>query len=172
MEIIESCGRLWQKHVLRDRMSIHENKQSSVDFLVVQWIRIRPCQCRGRGVNPLVWEDSSHRATNPVHHNYWVGVLLEPMPARRNPLQYEAHALQWRVARLPQLVQSKMNELQKIIIWHILTSPCLIFLCLSSITMQNVLHICLVYCLSPHENISPLWGMKFVSLVAISPAPE
>ena len=39
--------------------------------LVVQWLRIRlPMQ--GTRVQALVWEDPTcHRATKPMHHNYW-----------------------------------------------------------------------------------------------------
>ena len=43
--------------------------------LVVQWLRIRlPMQ--GTQVQALVWEDPTcHRATNPMHHNYWACTL-------------------------------------------------------------------------------------------------
>ena len=78
--------------------------------LVAQWLRIRlPMQ--GTQVWALVWEDPTCRgATKPVCHNYWA-CALEPashgywahVPRARalqqeKPLQWEAHALQRRVA--------------------------------------------------------------------------
>ena len=43
--------------------------------LVAQWIRIYP-PMQGTWVQSLVQEDSTcHRATKPVHHNYWVHAL-------------------------------------------------------------------------------------------------
>ena len=73
---------------------------------------------QGTRVWALVREDPTCRgATKPVHHNYWVCALepeshnywahvlqllkpahLEPMHHNEKPLQWEAHALQWRVA--------------------------------------------------------------------------
>ena len=43
--------------------------------LVVQWLRLcLPMQ--GTWVRSLVWEDPTcHRATKPLHHNYWACVL-------------------------------------------------------------------------------------------------
>ena len=81
--------------------------------LVVQWLRIRlPVQ--GTRVRALVQEDPTCcRATKPVHHNYWacVPLLLSPCATtteacapraralqQEKPLQWEAHAPQWRVA--------------------------------------------------------------------------
>ena len=56
--------------------------------LVVQWLRI--CLAlQGIPVPSLVWDDPTcHRATKPMHHNYWACALE---PRSRN---YWAHALQ------------------------------------------------------------------------------
>ena len=81
---------------------------------------------QGAQVQALVWEDPTcHGATKPVRHNYWtytleptshnywacVPQLLSPhattteaheprahAPQQEKPLQWEARALQWRVA--------------------------------------------------------------------------
>ena len=59
---------------------------------------VRP-QMQGTQVRSLVWEDSTcHRATEAVHHNYWSLHPLEPVLHDEKPLQWETHALQWRVA--------------------------------------------------------------------------
>ena len=73
--------------------------------LVVQWTRIcLPMQ--GTWVWSLVWEDSTClRATKPMCHNYWAS-MLQLLKAgysttcvpQEKPLQWEVHALQWRVA--------------------------------------------------------------------------
>ena len=81
---------------------------------------------QGTRVRSLVWEDPTwHRATKPVHHNYWAHTL-EPVshnywahepqlltpratateaqaprahaPQQEKPPQWEACAPQWRVA--------------------------------------------------------------------------
>ena len=73
--------------------------------LVVQWLRILlPMQ--GTRVRALVWEDPTcHGATEPVRHNYWAWVpqllkpaRLEPTLCNEKPPQWEARALQQRVA--------------------------------------------------------------------------
>ena len=86
--------------------------------LVAQWLRIRlPIQ--GTRVWALVWEDPTCcGATKPMGHNYWACALepkepqlLSPRatttearaprshtPQQEKPLQWEAHALQQRVA--------------------------------------------------------------------------
>ena len=85
--------------------------------LVAQWLRIRlPIQ--GTWVQALVWEDPTCRGpTKPGNHNYWA-CGLEPAshnywahvpqllslrsraraPEEEKALQWEARALQWRVA--------------------------------------------------------------------------
>ena len=85
--------------------------------LVAQWLRIRlPMQ--GTRVWSLVQEDPTcHGATKPMHHNYWTCTLeptshnywacmlqlLKPTPRagapqQEKPPQWEACAVQWRVA--------------------------------------------------------------------------
>ena len=52
-------------------------KSTRVASLMVQWIGIR-CQCRGKWVAPLIWEDHTcSGATKSVCHNYW-DCALEP----------------------------------------------------------------------------------------------
>ena len=69
--------------------------------LVVQWLRIHlPMQ--GTQVRALVQEDHTcHRATKPVHHNYWACALepkshncWAPAPQLLKPVSPRAHALQ------------------------------------------------------------------------------
>ena len=101
---------------------IHVRNTCLGTSLVAQWLRIHlPMQ--GTRVQALVREDlTCHRATKPVHHNYWAWALepashnywarvpqllkparLEPvLHNKRNhrnekPPQWEARALQWRV---------------------------------------------------------------------------
>ena len=59
----------------------------------------------------LIWEDPTvHKATEPMHHNYWAWVpqLLKPMQPRaralqqEKPLQWEAWALQLEYNRVQQ----------------------------------------------------------------------
>ena len=73
---------------------------------MAQWLRIRlPMQ--GTQVQALVQEDPTYcGASKPVSHNYWAHVphLLKPVcstaraPQQEKPLQWEARALQQRVA--------------------------------------------------------------------------
>ena len=107
-------------------LEIHHNKLlykvSGRTSLVVQWLRICLLM-QGTRVRSLVREDPTcRRATKPVHHNYWACVLqllkpacLEPvLHNKEKPLQWEARALQWRVAFSPQLekawVSPRSNE--------------------------------------------------------------
>ena len=66
--------------------------------MVVQWLRIRlPMQ--GTQVQALVWEDATyHGATKPVRHNYWAHVPRACALQQEKPPQWEACALQRRVA--------------------------------------------------------------------------
>ena len=73
--------------------------------LMAQWLRILlPMQ--GTRVWALLWEDPACRgATKPMCHNYWAHVpqllkpaRLEPVLCNKKPLQWEARALQRRVA--------------------------------------------------------------------------
>ena len=66
--------------------------------LVAQWLRIRlPMQ--GTRVRALVREDPTcHGATKPMCHNFWACVPRARAQQQEKPLQWEAHALQWRAA--------------------------------------------------------------------------
>ena len=78
-------------------------RRSCRTSLGVQWIRIcLPMQ--GTPVRSLVWENSTHhRATKPVHHNYWATQLSYTTtgsracaPQQKKPPQREACRLQPR----------------------------------------------------------------------------
>ena len=73
-------------------------QRNSRTSLVVQWLRIcLPMQ--GTWVQSSVWKDPTcWGATKPRCHNYWSTSALEPVPRNKKPLQWEAQALQWRVA--------------------------------------------------------------------------
>ena len=66
--------------------------------LVAQWLRIcLPMQ--GTRVRAPVWEDPTCRgAARPVSHNCWACASGACAPQRERPRQWEARALQWRVA--------------------------------------------------------------------------
>ena len=75
--------------------------------LVAQWLRIRLLM-QGTRVRSLVWEYPTCRgATKPMCHNYWAcepqllslrTTTTEAHTPRARAPQWEAHALQWRVA--------------------------------------------------------------------------
>ena len=87
---------------------IHRVKKPLRASLVAQWLRIRlPMQ--GTWVRALIWEDPTCRgahvcqnywacAPQPASHNYWARTPRAHAPQQENPLQWEAHAPQWRVA--------------------------------------------------------------------------
>ena len=66
--------------------------------LLAQWLRIRlPMQ--GTRDRALVWEDPTCRGANgPVSHNYWACASGTCAPRQERRRQWEARALQWRVA--------------------------------------------------------------------------
>ena len=102
--------------------------------LGVQWLRV-PLPIQGTRVRLLVWEDSTcHRATEPMHHDYWDWMLQLPKPmpieltlrsrrslhtARRNQpcsLQVEKACAQQRRPST-----AKINKLQKQTKKHLLS---------------------------------------------------
>ena len=69
------CSQLHQRWTWAFHKYIHTNIHKVGTSLVVQWLRIcLPMQ--GTQVQSLVQEDPTcHRATKPVHHNYWACTL-------------------------------------------------------------------------------------------------
>ena len=95
-ELKESCHMVTvTKTVFRrsEATRLIELRWSRKALLVVQWWRIH-LAVRGISVQPLVQEDPKcHGAPEPVRHDYWACA-----PQEEKPLQWEAHALQRRVA--------------------------------------------------------------------------